>query len=195
MDGQAELLSPLHDLDFMRLLLADLHDDLNGKVGRFRQLADLSETFRIGRTMLPGGETAFAAWSEARTSFIHGNYVATVLLCQGLAEHVLAAHLTIGLDAEQLPERIQFAETLRRCTAKNIISRDIANDLQRLMRLRNPLSHYRDVNDPSNLSRRVLNTMVPVENHLRADAGFAISMAIRLLALPAFRLGHEGKDT
>lgn len=191
MDEQAELLSPLHDLDFMRLLLADLHDDLNGKVGRFRQLADLSETFGIGRTMLPGGETAFAAWSEARTSFIHGNYVATVLLCQGLAEHVLAAHLAIGLNAEQLPERIQFPETLRRCVGKNIIPRNIADDLHRLMKLRNPLSHYRDINDPSNLSRRMLNTMVPVENHLRADAGFAISMAICLLALPAFNLGGQ----
>jgi hypothetical protein len=166
-----------------------MHDDLNGKVGRFRQLADLSETFRIGRTILPGGETAFAVWTEARTSFIHGNYVATVLLCQGLAEHVLAAHLATGLNADQLPERVQFPETLRRCLTKNVITQEIADNLQRLMKLRNPLSHYRDVNDASNLSRRVLNTMVPAEDHLRADAGFAISMAIRLLALPAFNLG------
>ena len=61
MNGQPDLFSPLHDLDLVRLLLADMHDDLYGKVGRFRQLADLSETFRIGRTILPGGETAFAA--------------------------------------------------------------------------------------------------------------------------------------
>jgi hypothetical protein len=57
------------------------------------------------------------------------------------------------------------------------------------MTLRNPLSHYRSINDPSNLSRRVLDTMFPAESHLRSDASFAISMAIRLLALPAFRLG------
>ncbi|MBX3447889.1 MAG: hypothetical protein KF765_14150 [Parvibaculaceae bacterium] len=189
MNGRPDLFSPLHDLDLVRLLLADMHDDLYGKVGRFRQLADLSETFRIGRTILPGGETAFAAWSEARTSFIHGNYVATVLLCQGLAEHLLAAHLTMGLNAEQLPERIQFPETLRRCVEKNIIPQNIADDLHNLMKMRNPLSHYRDINDPYNLSRRVLDTMVPVESHLRADASFAISMAIRLLALPAFNLG------
>lgn len=40
-DDQPDLLSDLSDLDFVRHLLADLHDDLPGKVGRFRMLTDL----------------------------------------------------------------------------------------------------------------------------------------------------------
>jgi hypothetical protein len=139
--------------------------------------------------MLAGGETTYAAWTEARTSFIHGNYVATVLLCQGLAEHMLAAHLAIGIHGEKLPNRISFQDTLRRCLERNEITQKDADDLRHLMTLRNPLSHYRSVDDPSNLSRRVLDTMVSAESHLFSDASFAISMAIRLLALPAFRLG------
>jgi hypothetical protein len=139
--------------------------------------------------MLPGGETTHAAWTEARTSFIHGNYVATVLLCQGLAEHILAAHLALGIDREGLPNRVSFHETVLRSIASNLITERDAEDLRRLMTLRNPLSHYRSINDPSNLSRRVLDTKVSAESHLRSDANFAISMAIRLLALPAFRLG------
>jgi hypothetical protein len=127
--------------------------------------------------------------TEARTSFIHGNYVATVLLCQGLAEHMLAAHLALGIDGEELPNRISFQDTLRRCLARSLITQKDADDLRRLMTLRNPLSHYRSVDDPSNLSRRVLDTMSRAESHLRGDASFAISMALRLLALPAFRLG------
>lgn len=188
-EDQPDLLSQVKDLDLVRLLLADLHDDLVEKIARFRQLADLSSALGSNGTMFPGGETTYAAWTEARTSFIHGNYVATVMLSQGLAEHILASFLEAGINGEKLPDRISFQETLRRCLTRGIIEQQDAEDLRRLMTLRNPLSHYRSISDPSNLSRRAMNTMVPAEIHLRADASFAISMAIRLLALPAFRLG------
>jgi hypothetical protein len=179
----------MKDVDVFRILLADLHDDLPGKVARFRQLADLSAALGSEGTMMPGGETALAAWTEARSSFVHGNYVATVLLCQGLAEHLLAAHLTLGLDGEELPSRVSFTDTLSRCVARGVVAQRDADDLRRLMNLRNPLTHYRSIDDPSNLSRRVLDTRLPAQTHLLTDATFAMSMAIRLLALPVFRLG------
>lgn len=188
-DQQPDLLSTVGDLDLVRHLLADLHDDLPGKISRFRQLTDLSAALGSHGTMMPGGETTFAAWTEARTSFIHGNYVATVMLCQGLAEHLLAAQLSLALSDKSLPARITFRETLERCLDKNVIIKRDADDLMRLMELRNPLSHSRNINDPSNLSRRVLNTMISAEAHLFRDASFAIGVAVRLLALPSFRLG------
>ena len=39
---QQDLLSDLSDLDLMRHLLADMHDGLDGKITRLRNLADLS---------------------------------------------------------------------------------------------------------------------------------------------------------
>ena len=188
-DSQADLLSSVTDLGFARILLADLHDDLVGKVARFRQLNDLSVALGRHGSMLPGGETAFAAWTEARTSFVHGNYIATVMLCQGLAEHMLAAQLRSGLSGQELPKRVTFQKTLELCVERNFIDSKDADDLHRLMELRNPLSHFREIDDPSNLSRRVLDTMVSAESHLFQDASFAIGMAVRLLSLPAFRLG------
>ena len=187
--GQSDLLSSVRDIDAFRVLVADLHNDLAGKVARFRQLADLSAALGSSGTMMPGGETALAAWTEARSSFVHGNYVATVLLCQGLAEHVLAAHLALGLDGEELPSRVSFNDTLNRCVARGVIAQRDADDLRRLMNLRNPLTHYRSIDDPSNLERRMLDTRLPAETHLLTDATFAMSMAVRLLALPVFRLG------
>jgi len=189
-DAQPQLFSSAGSLDLVRTLLADLHDDLAGKLGRFHQLADLSLSLGSNGVLLTGGETALAAWTEARTSFIHGNYMATVLLCQGLAEHTLAAHLTLGLQGEELPNRISFQETLRRCLKREIVTLQDAEELKILMDLRNPLSHYRSINDPSNLSRRAMHTLLPAEHHLLNDATFAISVAIRLLSLPAFRLGR-----
>lgn len=188
-DVQSTLLSSVTDLEIVRILLADLHDDLHGKVARFHQLADISLALGSGGTMLPGGQVALAAWTEARTSFVHGNFVATVLLCQSLAEQVLAAHLSMRLNREELPNRISFQETLRRCVAESVLSARDSEDLRRLMELRNPLSHYRNFDDPSNLSRRSMDTRSPEGQHLLDDATFGISIAVRLLALAAFRLG------
>jgi hypothetical protein len=188
--AQGNLLSPLNDIEVVRVLLADLHDDLAGKVARFHQLADLSHVLGSTGTMLPGGEAAYAAWTEARTSFVHGNYVATIMLCQGLAEHVLAAELVLGIQGEELPKKISFQETLRRCLARGILSQNDVDDLRRLMDLRNPLSHFRNIDDPSNLSRRAMVSALPAQTHLLLDATFAVSMAVRSLALPEFRLGN-----
>jgi hypothetical protein len=185
---QPDLLSPLSDLRLVQLLLADLHDDLSGKVGRYRQLSDLSAALGFYGTMLPGGETTLALWTEARTSFVHGNYVATVMLCQALAEQMLAADLSMSLHDQKLSKRISFTETLERCLKQKIIPTKNAVELRRLMELRNPLSHFRGLDDPFDLSRRVLDTMQPAESHLLADASFAIGVAIRLLALPSFRV-------
>ena len=187
-DDEPGLFSAVPELELVRALLADLHDDLRGKVSRFNQLTELSQALGADGTLLPGGETAYAAWLEARTSFIHGNYIATVMLCQSLAEHMLAGQL-VAFGRQGLPERVSFHETLSRCVAQGYVGETDAADLRRLMSLRNPLSHYRDINDSSNLSRRALNSREPVQEHLMRDASFAISMAVRLLALPSFRLG------
>jgi hypothetical protein len=186
---EPDLLSEISDFDLVRHLLADLHDDLSGKIARLRQVVDLSGALGSSGTMLYGGSITDAAWREARWSFIHGNFAATVLICQGLAEHLLGSFLHTALLIDDFPKRVSFAETLRRCQERKVISDGDATDLRRLMDLRNPLSHFREVNDPTSLSGRALSTMEPAEEHLRRDAIFAIGLAVRVLALPAFRLG------
>jgi len=188
-DDQPDLLSDLADLDFVRQLLAEMHDDLRGKVSRFRMLTDVGREMGPNGTMIFGGYAAQHAWLEARSSFVHGNFVASILLCQGLAEHLLAAYLHAGLMIDDIPDRISFRETLRRCREQNVISdRDVA-DLLKLMDLRNPLSHFRHVHDASNLDRRSIDTGQHAIDLMHRDATFAIGLAVRMLAKPAFRLG------
>ncbi len=188
-DDQPDLLSDLSDLDAVRHLLADLHDDLPGKVGRFRMLTDLGGQMERSGTMIFGGHAAYHAWVEARSSFVHGNYVATILLRQGLVEHLLAAYLHAGLLVDAIPDRIQFADTLRRCRDREVISDDDVTDLRRMMALRKPLSHFRHVDDGSNLDRRSIDESRSVDDLLRHDAIFSIGLAVRMLPRPAFRLG------
>jgi len=158
MTDQPDLLPDPSDLDFVRHLLAEMHDDLQGKISRYRMLADLSREMGPNGTMIFGGQSAYNAWVEARSSFVHGNFAATVLLCQGLVEHLLAAYLHAGLMMDDIPERIPFRETLRRCREKDVISDQDNVDLLKLMDTRNPLSHFRHVHDESNLDRRSIDT-------------------------------------
>ncbi len=183
-----DLLSSISDLDAVSHLLADLHDELPGKVTRFRHLADLGGALGSQGTMLFGGTAAFNAWTEARSSFVHGNFAATILLCQSLVENLLAAFLHAGLMMD-LPPRIAFSDTLKRCRDRNLFSGQDSSDLERLMGLRNPLSHFRTVADGQNLDRRAITAGLRSEALIEQDAWFAIGLAVRILAKPQFRLG------
>lgn len=189
-DDQSDLRSSMSELDLVQHLLADLHDDLPGKIARSRQLVDLSETLGALGTMMFGGETGYVAWREARWCFIHGNFMATILLCQTLAEHTLAGFLHAVVPSKKLPQRISFSDTLDRCRDERVISAGEAEDLRRLMNLRNPLSHFRNLDDPGNLSRRAISMDTHANDALKQDACFAIGVATRVLALPHFRLGQ-----
>lgn len=107
MEGASQ--SDITELDLVRHPRADLHDDLIGKIARFRQLTDLG--LEMGRrTMIFGGQAAYHTWSEARSSFVHGNYAATLLLCQSIVENLLAAFLHAGLWWMIYPNAWSFAK-------------------------------------------------------------------------------------
>jgi len=188
-EPRPDLLSGISDLDAVSHLLADLHDDLPGKVTRFRHLADLGGALGPQGTMLFGGAATFNAWTEARSSFVRGNFAATILLCQSLVENLLAAFLHAGLMMEDLPPRIAFRDTLKRCQDRNLISGQDSGDLERLMSLRNPLSHFRTVADDQNIDRRAITAGLRSEALIEQDAWFAIGLAVRVLAKSQFRLG------
>jgi hypothetical protein len=141
---QADLLSEMSDIAAVRLLLADFHEDLPSRVARLRYLNELGANLGSADTMLFGGITSYYAWMEARSSFVHGNSVATILLCQSLIENLLGAVLyAAGFD--DLPSRIQFTDTLDRCSEIGLVTDQELDELKRLASLRNPLTHFRDI--------------------------------------------------
>ena len=184
----SDLLSDVADLDLVRHLLAEMHDDLYGRIKRVRQLADLGRDLGRNGTMIFGPAAALA-WGEARSSFVNGNFVATVLLCQSMVEQLLASFLHGGLLLDDLPRRIDFKETLKRCQDRGLLSEQDSEDLRKLMGLRNPLSHFRHVDDESSLDRRSIDGREPIETFIQRDAQFAIGLATRILAKKPFRLG------
>lgn len=69
----------------------------------------------------------------------------------------LFRHLIVDLH-DDVAGKARFEQTLKRFQDEGVISQREAEDLERLMSLRNPLSHYRDVNDESNLESRAVHT-------------------------------------
>lgn len=186
--AQADLFFGLSDVEAVRLLLADMHEDLRGRIERLRYLNDLSADLGTEGTMLFGGLTTYHAWTEARSSFVHGNYVATVILCQSLAENLLAAFAGTGVSDEK-KAKVQFRETLEQCHTIGLLSDQDVGDLKKLTSLRNPLTHFRHIDDEHNLQRRSMSAERDAADVLRNDAWFAIGLAVRMLAKKPFRVG------
>ncbi|MFI0847160.1 hypothetical protein [Mesorhizobium sp. IMUNJ 23232] len=186
-DDVSDLFSAASDVALLQLLLAELHDDLPGRLARYHYLIDHGRCLGSGGTLLFGGTVAHTALTEARSSFVYGNFAATILLCQSLAENNLAGLLHVA--GEDLPAKVGFHETLRRCLAMGFLSSEEVADLKRLADLRNPLSHFRNVNDPNNLVRRSVGEGGFAEDVLARDAHFAIATASRLMSKAPFRVG------
>lgn len=182
------LLSGFDNVDVTKHLLAELHDDLHERVARFHMLADQSRDLALNGAMIPGGTNAYQAWIEARGSFINGHFIATVLLCQGLMEHLLASDLEGRLDPVELPPRAT-AKTIRaKAKEVGLISDEEEQDLERLEGLRNPLTHYRHANHPEHIDRQSLTEGVQSRKILERNAIYAISLTMRILGKSPFRL-------
>ena len=187
-DEQIDLYSTLNDMASAKMLLEELQIDLEGKISRLRQLDDLNYDLGSNGSILTGGEVVYHIWQEVRSSFIHGNYVAVVLLCQSMAEHLLASYLEYRFSEDSRSKRMHFRDTIQECWSRGIITEIDKNDLLRLSHARNPLTHHRTFEDPTNLTRLSVEAGKIASDLLRGNANFAIRLAFRLLSLPAFRV-------
>lgn len=188
-DGQTDMVSPLTELDCVKFLLTELNADLSNLVMRLRYLTDLGLDLGSSGTMLLGGHTTYAAWIEARSSFLYGNYLCVTVTCQALMENILAAVLYADTQPEDFPKTIQFKETLKRCLTAKLISSEDHVELERLMNFRNPLSLFRDINDPKSLSRRSIVEDCTPDEVLKKDTWFAIGLVTKILSRHPFRVG------
>ena len=81
--------------------------------------------------------------------------------------------------------------SLQRCRDADILDEEDDNDLRQLMARRNPLTHFRNVDDERNLDRRSISTGRHSSDLLGRDARFALTLASRMLGTAPFRLDDE----
>lgn len=169
------------ELDCVQHIFGDINGDLRSKVERLMFLCTTHDRVLDAENLLTfGGVTVQEVWREARWSYIHGNYIATVLLCQGFVEHLVAS--TAFGAGEKLPKRATLRDALKRAFARGYISEDEVEDIERLIALRNPLSHFRRPLDPSSISGRAVTEDEEYHELLKRDGRFAIELATKMLS-------------
>jgi len=97
-----------------------------------------------------------------------------------LSKNLLAAFLHAGLMIDDLSPRIAFRDTLKCCQDRDLISGYDSGELQRLMSLRNPLSHFRTVADYQHIDRRAIRTGIRFDTLIEQDAKLAIGLAVHM---------------
>jgi len=95
----------------------------------------------------------------------------------------------IQLDGGLVPNRVAFAETLRLCEGKGYLTGHDSAELKKLANLRNPLAHYRSLDDPSHVDRRSMTEKAHFLEILERDAFFAIALIMHILGKKPFRVG------
>lgn len=182
-----------------RALIGELYDDLPGRVERLRELLALDADFGGGGVLLPGGHPTYLAYTEARSSYVAGNFVATILLCQAMIEHLLGGHLVVDdvtRSIRQLPSREEIDQRpaldkiLKECVARGLLNSKDESDIRRLTSLRNPLIHFRQIDDPTHIERRSMSSGDHAFDLVAQDARFAIATSLRLLNKTEFAMGR-----
>lgn len=104
---------------------------------RFRLL--LAEFGPSADMLLVGGIPAMFAINELKSSFVAGNFLATVLVAQSFAEHSLGAAFSMAGD-DKLAQA-GFAKLIDASVARGWLAPEIAKQLHELRGIRNPYVH------------------------------------------------------
>ena len=190
------------DAEAAQILLGDLAADFPDRVFRMKTLLSLDADFGGSGVMLPGGEASYRAYIEARSSFVAGNFVSTILLSQGLLENLLGGQLIVDDVSREVQgkvartsrafgDRPQFKQLIDHAIEAGILTNGDVRDIERLVNMRNPLIHFRDVNDPQNLTRRAMQAGKHADQIMFEDARFAIGTIIGVVGKSQFAIDRS----
>jgi hypothetical protein len=201
--GQSMKLGELPaDVDLLREQIGELCDDLPGRLDRHKTVVALETDFHESGALFPGGYGGYQAYLEARKSYIAGNFVAAILLAQACAENLLAGHLIIEEVARHahgqepfaekgIPRRPSFDWVLTKCRETGLLNADSEASFRRLQALRNPLSHFRSLEDETNLSNRAGGDATHPLSLCEEDARFAFATIARVVPRLMVAIGRR----
>lgn len=177
------------DADIVSWISENSEHDLQAKVQRVRKLIELNETTGKNGSILTGAPISYYLWNESRSCFINGDFIATILSCQSLCEHLLASYLEYQSRDETIALKPRFRAVIKKCHELKIISDKDKTNLEELADFRNLLSHYRSMRSMSDFIRQAIEreATTPAEI-IMEDANKAIAITFRVISLPVFRM-------
>lgn len=106
--------------------------------------------------LLTGGFGAVFAIHELKSSFLNGNYMATIFCCQTFVEHSLAGRY--ALNGQDTVVEVGFKNLIERSLADGFLTAELAKRLHELREMRNPYVHPRILPNRESLLDRMLAT-------------------------------------
>jgi hypothetical protein len=101
---------------------------------------------------LLGSLEAVFIFGEAQTTFINGQWIATILLAQAFIERQIHSHM-LSKGYPGADRGIKYM--LKYCRTNSILSESVLDKIDHLRSIRNPFTHLKPVDYPFNLGRRI----------------------------------------
>lgn len=155
------------------LLVAD-KETLKLRVERLKEIKSLFLWKKDGDLLLSGGFSSLFALSEIPNAYINGNFLSCICLAQIFFEHTLSSTFCIQGD-DEIAEA-SFARIIDECKNNNMISKDFAEKLDELRRIRNSYTHFHVGLGKRGLVRRMLDNSIVIDDLLIKDAWFAVKL-------------------
>lgn len=148
-----------------------------GRIARLEWLASILPTANY--LTFPGGLTAKFLLEEMRYCFVYGQFLATIMLGLAYIERTLAADF-FASGRDDL-EQAGMATLLLEARSHGKLSDDEADELDRIRRTRNPVTHFRRPGACDSIESRSLQESEHPYELLERDAQAVIRNAIEAL--------------
>jgi hypothetical protein len=96
-------------------------------------------------------ETALV-FEEAKSCFVYGNFVATIVLAASFVEHWLTSNVQTGCHGKQAP--LTLASAIRLARATDLVDPTILDRADKLRLIRNPFVHLKDFDHEHTVTQR-----------------------------------------
>ncbi|GGZ18647.1 hypothetical protein [Shewanella chilikensis] len=151
--------------DFIKSVIEGyLEDQQQTEKERIERLVELNELFGPqGDKLLQGGTQSLLALHEVANSYVSGNFMAVILLCQAFIEHSLSGHFI--MSGQNGIAESSFKKIIDSAKEQNYVSTELHNRLNELRLIRNPYVHAKAGLKAGSLDKKILDSGIfePVE--------------------------------
>ncbi|MCF9126266.1 hypothetical protein J8A01_23180 [Vibrio parahaemolyticus] len=133
-----------------------VEDEEQTRPDRIVRFVELNELFSPqGDMLLTGGLQSHLAFHELANSYVNGNYMAVVLLCQAFIEHSLSGEFI--MRGQNTIAESSFKKILESAKGAEIISEALFEQLEVLRKIRNPYVHAKAGLKNGSLAKKLID--------------------------------------
>jgi hypothetical protein len=166
------------EIDARSELERDLYDDdAFSFQSRLARLEYLHNVYPPGYCMM--SLEMYYLFTEARYSYVNGQYIATILLSQSLIEQWLCGVLIE--KGYPVKENAGLSEIIKSLRKHHLLHNLLVDKIEYLRKIRNPFVHLKPMTHPDNLDHRSINQGIYHQVLAEKDAREALALMYEIV--------------